>query len=293
MKNIQSIEDIKEASSRIILPSIDVRENVMEKITALKDKPSIIISKKLITCMVISVCLFCALGFVVFKALELKDSYNSSYRYEFVFKGGEGADEQAKQIQTEWEKINQGEALAILYPSVKDNPANKILILNKYKPINDLGEIKRIIGENFKAPISMPTGYKFYEGQVGYNTDEQLRNDMIEEGKISGNSMIIKTVKSSNSIYDYSLKFKNGGKNEIYISAFYGSEGIEQYESYKDKKATQIEVNKSDGIYTKNSGMAYIMWTNSNNGKKVVYQVACASEILTKDELLNIAESLK
>ena len=291
MRNIKSTDDIKKASDSITLPSIDVRDKVMHKIYKRKEERSMFNIKKLVICTALAVFLICSVGFAVIKSFELRDSQNSSYMYKFT--NSDCTSEQSKLVETEWNNLGQGDALAILFVSEKSNLDNKISVLTKYKQIYDFDEIRKALGKSFKEP-SLPDGFAYKEGHVGYGINEQLRNEMIEESKSQNKNLVLKTVKSSDIIHDYSLRFSNSENHEIDISVYFGWEAVEMYEWNKDKrKGTKISVNSIEGIYTNSSGRAEITWLDSSNGFNAFYSVGCASGTLTKDELLKTAESLK
>jgi len=293
MRNIKSTDDIKKASDSITLPSIDVRDKVMHKIYKRKEERSMLNIKKLVICTALAVFLICSVGFAVIKSFELRDSQNSSYMYKFNFQNSDCTSEQSKLIETEWNNLGQGEALAILFASEKNNPDNKVSVLTKYKQIYNFDEIKKMLGNSLKTP-SLPDGFTYKEGHAGYGINEQLRNEMIEESKSQNKNLIIRAVKNSDIIHDYSLKFSNSENHEIDISVYFGWEAVEMHEWNKDKrKGTKISVDSIEGIYTNSSGRAEISWLDSSNGSNAFYSVGCASGMLTKDELLKTAESLK
>lgn len=293
MRDVKSMDDIKELSDSITLPSIDVRENVMQKIYKRKEENHMINVKKLIICISLSIFLLCSVRYAVMKAhVSLNDSKNSSYAYKLNYKGGKIDPDQARLIETEWNRLEQGEALATLFVSAKDNPENKIPVLNKYKQIYNFDEIKKTFGKNFKVPVSLPGEFEFKEGHVGYGISEQLRNEMIEESKSQGKDLVVKAIKSTDVIHDYGLGYNDSENNEININVYFGWEAKESYERNKNKKGSKIEINKCTGIYTKNSGRREIVWLDSRNNSDTFYSVGCASGTLTKDKLLKIAESI-
>jgi hypothetical protein len=60
MRNIKSTDDIKKASDSITLPSIDVRDKVMQNNIKRKEERSMLNIKKLVICTALAVFLICS-----------------------------------------------------------------------------------------------------------------------------------------------------------------------------------------------------------------------------------------
>lgn len=284
MKTIQSMDDIKKASDSVTLPSIDIRQNVMQKINSRREGKNMLVRKKLIIGITAAVFLICSVGFTVAKVWELNGPGNIPFKFS-LFKASHS---HSLTTTEEWKNVKPGGALAIL--RIEGYSKNIISISLKPLLINSINVLKERVGEGFKAPADLPEGYSFSEGQINTGFDDVLRDSMLEEAK-SSKKDVVRVIEPSQDVGSYTIIYKNQNK-EIDVSLTYNYKWPELSQPDKGQKVSEIDVNSFKAIYTDGNGRTEIKWIDSSNNANIMYSIGCPKGHAAKDELLRIAGSL-
>lgn len=295
MKTIQSIDDITKASDTVSLPSIDVRQNVMQKIYRRKENKRMIRGKKLSVAIIAGIFMVLAVGFTVAKVWELNGPGGNKFKYSLFNDGmSKISSQQLEIINSQWQSLKPGGVIAVL--KTKDNPKNLITVSSKPIIFTGLNELKEKVGSSFIAPTFIPDGYSFKEGQLQSGVNASIREEMLkemrEEGDKAKKDVIIKVLEPSGNVDSYSITYQDRNeKNQIDVSLYFNFEGNEFSQPDNGQNVDKIKVSDFEAIYVKDKGRTDIKWIDSS--KHILYSVGCPGENVSKDELLKIAESLK
>lgn len=289
MKIIQSTDDIRKAAELVTLPSIDVRQNVMQKIYRRKEKQTMKRSKRILLVIAATVFFTIAAGFTAVKVWELKGPGGLPFKYSlFSENSKELSAELLEQRNAQWEKVQPGGALAVL--RTKNNPENVIGVTFKPLVTNDPAELEQKIGDAFKEPASLPEGYSFKEGQLNWGINDQIRTSMLEEAKETEKDSVIRIIEPSGSISSYSLIYTGRG-GELNISLNFDFVGDELNQPDTGNKVTKIKMGGFEAIYTEGDGRSEIKWIDGQD--KIMYAIGCPQGNIDQNELVKVAESLK
>lgn len=286
MKTIQSIDDIKKASDNVSLPSINVQQDVMQKIYRRKKK-NMFRNKKIIITIVAAVFLIFTVGFTVTRVWDLNGPGGSPFKFS-LFNENKAAKHGAG--HEEWKNVKPGGALALL--KTKDNSNNRISITLKPLTIDSIEKLRNSVGSNFKQPSNIPSGYTFSEGEVNTNTNDFISDSMIAEAKTTQKEYIVRVIEPSQEIGSYRIIYRNQDKL-FDVSLTFNWKGSELSQPDQGQEVSKVDINGFEAIYTNGNGRSEIKWIDSSNGANILYSAGCPSQDLTKDELLQVAKSIK
>lgn len=286
MKTIQSMDDIKKASDSVTLPSIDVQSNVMQAIYRRKEGRNMSRGKKLIIGIIAAAFLVCSVGFTVAKVWELNGPGGSPFIYSLFNKTSSS---QSNILDAEWENVKPGGALAVL--RTKDNPTNTVSISLKPLIVDSINQLKEKIGDKFKAPINIPAGYTFSEGQINTSIDDSIWDAMSEAAK-SSQKDVVRVIEPSQDVGTYRIIYKSAEK-EIDVSLTFNWKWAELSQPDEGQKVSKVDINNFEAIFTDGNGRAEIKWIDSSKGANVLYSVGCPEGSASKDEMLQVAKSLE
>ncbi len=286
MKTIQSMDDIKKASDSVTLPTIDAQQYVMQVIYRRNERKNMLRGKKLIIGIIAAAFLICSVGFTVSKVWELNGPGGLPFKYLLY---NNISHPRSQIAESEWKNVKPGGAIAILRK--KDNPENIISIYYKPLIVASINQLKDKVGDRFKTPSDIPDGYTFSEGQINTSCDNSVREAMLEEAK-SSTEDIVRVIEPSQNIGTYQSIYKNGEKI-IDVSVTLNWKWAELRQPDEGQKVARIDVNNFEAIFTEGNGRSEIKWIDSFNGANILYSVGCPKGHVTRDTLLQVANSIK
>lgn len=290
MKTIQSIDDIKKGSDSITLPTIDVQQNIMQAIYRRKERKNMFRGKRLIIGIIASIFLVCSVGFTVAKVWELNGPGGLPFKYSlFNNTTSPRSHMEESEWSTNWNNVKPGGALAVLRR--KDNPKNIIGITYKPLIVESISQLKDKVGDRFKVPSDIPKGYTFSEGEINTSSADSIRDAMLEEAQNSAED-IIRVCEPSQNIQSYKIIYKNG-KRIFEVSVTFGWKWAELSQPDEGQKVSRVNVNNFEAIFTNGNGRSEIKWIDSFNGANILYSIGGPEGHVSKDTLLQVANSLK
>ena len=289
MKDIQSVDNMKQAFDYICLPNIDIKNKVMEKIYERKEKCNNKRKKNLLVVILISALLIFTAGFAVLQVWNLEGPGGSGYNYELIDKGDMLPEEVYK---AQFENLEPGKALAIM--KTRDNPKKSIHLWTKPIRSQSMTELSNKVGSKFRSPTFLPQGFEFVEGGMDYKFSRSYRTKMIRESKNTDEEYIFKVLEPTNEIQDYHLVYRKN-YDTIAIDVFFDYPIKTIQEVNSGHRVTKVNVNDFEAIYTEHDGIAEVTWLDDRNGDTTYYNIHSSTidGNTMKNELIKMGESLK
>ncbi|NLX76040.1 MAG: hypothetical protein GXZ01_01500 [Clostridiaceae bacterium] len=315
MENLRLTNEIRQAFDSVKLPEIDVSDSVMNSIenTKIRSRKS----RNLFAAGVAAAVLLLTTGaYAAVKIWFLNDSNNNTvleYR-QYDEENGEPFDVSEELIDQLLEDIEPGKALIYYDPELITFASSSVLDAARTysKPVEftELDMLVETAGFDFTVPSEIPEGYAFAEGQLTYRplhlTGEILRK-LREEAETNGKNFATAEWETTSEVLGVNLVYRNKDKEfRIHITVF---DGVEVYTDFQNKLIEKMTLKGRDILYIEEEGARKIVMRETmpysrriaefaENGKAVRKEInsyihyTLLSGDLTRDELLNVAESM-
>lgn len=289
MKNFHSEDELKQLFQNTSLPSIEVKEAVMKKLQAGKDsKPNLNTKKRLLLVAIISVLLI-TVGFTALKAWELKGPGDTTYKYEILPSGDSIPSQEI--YMSEYEKLSPGEALAIM--KTKDNPRDTVQILNKAVIIGNLEELYGKLDNQFRSPASLPQGYEFEEGSIGYKYNDSDIQEIIKDAKVASSDYLIRKLAPTKDLSHYSITYRKD-LSPIFINVIFDYPIKTIYDINAGQKNQIINIKDFEAVYIEHDQFGEVAWLEEIDGSTTYFSIRSGSrDKNTLTNLILIAESFE
>ncbi|MGK5506691.1 hypothetical protein [Brevibacillus formosus] len=283
----------------------DVKDQVLQKIKERKNISEGKQMKKRLGLLVAAILVFGGTSaYAAMKVYELKNEKGEAVvKVQQTAPQPQSSSETMKTFEDARNSLKPGEGAAIYMPG-PDNPDKRVSFT--YIPVEHLTTppLQKEVGSFYEVPAELAGGYKFVKGHVEYPFDysqPELFEEMYTEAEKDKKQIVMRKVSPKPTInrvftlYKGSEGAEKDGDVYIAVTNFEGLKWIEE-EAGQDAIVEKVKVQKYEGMY-----VAQKLLDGKEQKKVQVYQedknrlieVVAMNPVLTKKELLAIAENLK
>jgi len=322
MENLQLTDDLKQAFESINLPEIDVSDSVINSIKNARFRnPE---KKKVLAISLLAAALFIVASAFAARNLWILRDENNNIVLQYLEFNEESQIPLEIEADVELKSLidNLEPGKAIFYYDARQTKANdtgksEIIIITYSKPVKytDMDVLIAKSGLDFAIPYNIPAGYAFSKGYITFDPlpiiDHNIVDKLIEETINSGKNIATAEWETSSKARKVSLVYKNADTDKEFTVRATVFEGEYLYTNgYKNSFVEKTTLNgrevlyveKEDGVreiimrelYSdeQSTGRIYIDGKGLSRKANSYIHYTISSKDMSKDELLNIAQSM-
>ncbi|MED1797363.1 hypothetical protein [Brevibacillus porteri] len=305
------------------VPKVDVKHKVMAAIRAKENKEEKIVKKKIGLLVTVGMLVGASSVWAGVEMIQLKNE-----KGEVIYEITQHTDQEQQQLfkqmppeeQKKREELNKryeyqdevvneiidglkpGTSVAIYFkPTKEEEERQKNITWSRYKqpyitmvstPLTykSWKEMEPVVGKMFTLPTELAGGFRYDEGDVHYEENYEYEVDLeaLKAKAIKENKDYAFTEIPSSNKYDFtSVAYKSEkGKVRVEVRIADGGKAGTNAEAME-----KIMIGNNEAVLTTHtSNFHWITWVK--NGTKLKYSVRAGEDVVSKDELINIAKQI-
>ncbi|WP_103104327.1 RNA polymerase sigma factor [Brevibacillus reuszeri] len=297
--SIQQSSEWKRQLMDVVEGDFDVKDQVLQKLyERKKQREAISVKKRIGLIVAATLVLGGTTAFAAMKVYELKNDQG-----EAVVRVSETAEPEVDFTGDRAEIMNQiratlqpGARVAV-YIAGPDNPDKNVSFMEIPLIMTEQSELQKKVGSFFEIPQELVGGYKFVEGDINHQLNEDASaffDEMVKDAERDNKKVLVRDLPANPKLQYLYLTYK-ASKGEVYVNLtnFENMKWVSD-EARPNETVEKVTVQNKEALYhvrklnDKESKFVQVY----QDDKKRLIEVRTTAPDITKEDLLKIAEKL-
>lgn len=300
MTRSQQSSEWKRQLMDVVEGDFDVKDQVLQKLyERKKQREAISVKKRIGLIVAATLVLGGTTAFAAMKVYELKNDQG-----EAVVRVSETAEPvvdftgDRAEIMNQIRATLQPGARVAVYIAGPDNPDKNVSFMEIPLIMTEQSELQKKVGSFFEIPQELVGGYKFVEGDINHQLNEDASaffDEMVKDAERDNKKVLVRDLPANPKLQYLYLTYK-ASKGEVYVNLtnFENMKWVSD-EARPNETVEKVTVQNKEALYhvrklnDKESKFVQVY----QDDKKRLIEVRTTAPDITKEDLLKIAEGLK